>query len=360
MIPKYLATLAVAVVVITFAASLLPFATRSQVLSGHAVNEALRLEFTIAADSGDYYIIKPAIAEFLQSHIRFRTAGPPRVIAANVEVTPQDVSWSENRRTMTAAGAAMSAQLEWDTPSDSANGAYGFIYLDFPEIPGLNRKEPSFHSGAYQKDRAGRRVIREVTTYRSSFRLSLARFAAALPAGLPYGILLHTIYWAFVLKREKRSRVAALPPEGAGLPRTFYPDPIEEWTSWLIVLGVGAGASAMMAGMAVWEGFVSSFLAPFIYTFLAVAVAIALALAYFSGKNVLTIRVASDGISYVRGRDNLQWLNAAWSDIVWKLKSSQYRSGTRYRIELEFKDKRKKLKIDQSHKAYPTLRKLLS
>ena len=51
MISKYLATLAVAVFLVTIGASSLQFATRSQVLGGKAVDETLRLEFTIDADS---------------------------------------------------------------------------------------------------------------------------------------------------------------------------------------------------------------------------------------------------------------------------------------------------------------------
>ena len=55
MISKYLATLAVAVFLVTIGASSLQFATRSQVLGGKAVDETLRLEFTIDADSSHTY-----------------------------------------------------------------------------------------------------------------------------------------------------------------------------------------------------------------------------------------------------------------------------------------------------------------
>src|SRR5579863_6774575 len=174
MIPKYLATLAIAVALVTFAASSLEFATRSQVLSGTAVDETLKLEFTIDADSNHTYEIKPGIKQFLEDHISFHTDGPVHVVSAKVEVTPKNVSWTENRTTITSTGAAMAAQLRWDTPADSANGAHSNIYLDFPTVPGLEGKTPSFHSGGYQKDDMGRYVIREVTAYRSPFLLSLA------------------------------------------------------------------------------------------------------------------------------------------------------------------------------------------
>src|SRR5271168_4339003 len=123
MIPKYVATLLVAVFLVTFAASSLQFATRSQVLSGKALDETLKFEFTIEADSSHTYEISPRIKEFLESKIDFSTEGPVRVVSSSVEITPKDVSWTENRTTITSTGAAMTAHVKWDTPADSVNGA---------------------------------------------------------------------------------------------------------------------------------------------------------------------------------------------------------------------------------------------
>ncbi len=360
MVPKYLSTLAVTVCLVTFAASSLRFATRSQVLGGQAVNENLKIEFTIDADSSHTYRISPSTKQFLEDHISFYAEGPARVLSSKVQITPKDVSWTENRTTITSTGAAMAAQIQWDTPADSANGAHGAIYINFPEIPWLEGNAPDFHSGGYQKDDNGRYVIREVTTYRSAFLLSLARLVFALTAGLPFGILLHAIYWIFVLKREKRIRLAELQPQGSGWPRTFYPDPIAEWTIWLIVIGIGALLAGMIAGFCVYDGFMSSTFVWFIYITLAIATAIAIPSAYFTGKSLLTVRVDTQGIAYARGRGDLQWLNAAWSDLRrFAQKSRTYRGNTSYWIELEFSDGRKKLKIRQSMVGYPALRDIL-
>jgi hypothetical protein len=360
MIPKYLATLAIAVFLVTFAASSLQFATRSQVLSGKAVDEKLQFEFTVDADSTHTYKINPSIKQFLEERISFYTEGPARVVSAKVEITPKDVSWTANRTTITSTGAAMAAQLQWDTPADSANGAYSYIYLRVPEIPRLERKTLSFHSGGYQEDDKGRYVIREVTTYRNTLLLSLARFVFALAAGLPFGIVLHTIFWAFVLKGERRSCLAELPPR-SGWPQTFYPSPIAEWIVWLFVLGIGAFLASMIAGFSIYDGFMSSSIFWVVYSLLAVGVALALSATYFSRKSLLTVRVDERGISYARGRENLQWLNAAWSDIrLFTQKSRTYRGNTTYWMELEFNDTRKKLKIGQSIEGYPALRDILT
>jgi hypothetical protein len=360
MTPKYLATLAVAVLLVTFLFSNLQFATRSQVLAGKTVDETLQFEFTIDADSTRTYKITPRMAQFLKDHISFPTDGPVRVVSAKVEVTPKKVSWSEHRTRITSTGAALAVQLQWETPNDSANGAHSNIYLNFPEIPNFEGKTPTFHSGGYQRDDQDRYVVREVTTYRSTLLLSVARAIFALSAGLPLGILLHAICWAFVLKGEKRARITALPIQGSGWPQTFYPDPIAEWTIWLVVLGIFAFVSAMMAGFSVADGFMSSSFELVVYWILGIGMACALTASYFVRKYLLTVRVDSSSISYARGRGDLQWITAAWSEVArFAEKSRTYRGNTTYWIELEFKDKRKRLKITPSIQGYPALRSIL-
>jgi hypothetical protein len=358
MILKYFATLAMVVIALTYAASSLQFATRSQVLSGAAVDEALKFEFTFDADSRHTYEISPDQARFLEEHIAFRTEGAARVVTSKVEVTPETVSWTENRRTITAPGAAMTAQLRWDTPSDSADGARGLIYLDFPEIQG--RATLSFHSGGYQKDHAGRYVVREMSTYRSASLLSIARFSFALAAGLPFGIVLHAIGFAFVVKGEKRSRLEALRLEGSVSHPAFYSSPVAEWAGWLLALGIGSFLPCMMAAFTVAAGFMSSTFQTIIYIMVAVIAAIALIIVYFIGRNVLTVQVSATGLSYARGRGELEWLHAAWREIRQVTpKSRTYRGNTTHWVEVEFNDNRKRLKISQSIGRYGDLRDLL-
>jgi len=361
MISKYFVTLVATVALVTLVASSLKFATSSQVLSGTALRESLKFEFTIAAGGDQYYKINADMAQFLQTHVGFPTQGPPHVVTANVQVTPKQVSWTENRTTYTAPGAAMNVQLDWNTASNSANGSRGSIFLNFPQIPGLEGKTVTLRSGPYQVDSAGRIAIRQVTTYQTASMVALARFVFALAAGLPFGILLHTLCWALVVRGERRRRSSALQLQGAGLPRTFYPNPIVEWVVWLLVLGIGAFTQSMMAGFSVADGFMSSLTVHFVYIALAIAAAIALLIAYFVGKRVLTVRVEPEGISYARGRDNPQWVSATWSNIIGVTqKSKTYRGNTTYWIEIQFNDNRRKLKIPQSMVDYAALRDLLA
>jgi len=267
------------------------------------------------------------------------------------------VSWTEGNERITSAGAQLTAHMQWNTAVDSANGAHGVIYIRFPE---LSKKTLSLHSGGYQKDNKGRYVLREVTTYRSNFLLGLARLVFALAAGLPVGIVLTSIAWIFVLKKERRSRLAELPAQGPQLPQTFYPNPIVEWGLWTLLFGIGGALGSLFAGLSMFDGLLSSSIAWAIYIALAICAALALIAVYFTRKRLLTVRVESSGIAYARGRGDLQWLTAAWGEILQLVqKSRTYRGNTRYWVEIEFKDKRKKLKLTSDIEDYPALRDLL-
>jgi hypothetical protein len=360
MMAKYIATLAVAVFLATLAASSLQFATRSQVLSGAAVDETLPFEFTIDGDSSHTYEINPRMKEFLEDKISFYAEGSAHLVSATVEVTPKDVSWTESHHNITSTGAGMTAHVKWDTPADSANGAHGAIFLNFPEIPGLEGKAPDFHSGGYQKDDKGRYVIGEVNTYQNSILLALARFAFALSAGIPFGIVLHSIFWGFVLKNEKRSRLAALPPQGSDVPRTFYPNPIAEWSIWTLWFGIGGAVVSMLASFAVFSGFMSSSFIWVIFGILAIMATIAILAAFYTGRSAMTVRLEAHGISYARGRGDLRWITFAWGEILLLTeKSRTYRGTIRRWLQLEFRDKRKKLKLPQDIEGYATLRDML-
>ena len=96
----------------------------------------------------------------------------------------------------------------------------------------------------------------------------------------------------------------------------FYPDPVAEWFAWLPILGASAFVGSVVAGFCVANGFITSRLVHAVYVGLPITAAIALPLAWFVGKKVLTVRVESEGISYARGRKNLQWTSAAWDQIA--------------------------------------------
>jgi hypothetical protein len=360
MISKYLATLAAIVLLLSLGASTMKFAARSQVLSGKAFDETFQLEFTIDADSTHTYRITPQLQAALEQGTTLVADGAVRVVSSSVAIAPKDVSWTENRTTITSPGAGLVAHVKWDTPSDSPNGAHGFIYIHFPEVEGLTGPGVTFHSGGYEKDNQNRYVLREVNTYRTGMLLSFALFVFALAAGVPVGIVLHSIFWGFQLKSEKRSRLAALPPQGSELPRTFYPNPVAEWIIWTIIVAIAAFAASIMAVISALDGFMGSSMVWAIYIILGIGAVIALICAYFTGRALLTVRVDANGISYARGRGDLQWITAAWADILLlSQKSRTYRGTRREWVELEFKDMRKKLKLQENIEGYPTLRDFL-
>jgi hypothetical protein len=359
MLSKYLATLAILLAILSFAASTLSFATRSQVLAGQTLDETFQLDFTLDADSTHTYPVTPALQKSLEGAITFPCTGTAQIVSSRVVLAPKDVKWTENKQDITAPGAGMIANVTWTTASDAANGAHGVIYVNFPAIPGLNAT-PTFHGNGFQADSAGRYELREVTAYKNSFWLALGRFTFAFTAALPFGIALHSVFWAFVLRKEKRARIAAFPQQGSQLPRTFYPNPILEWTLWTMLFGVFSIVGGIISGISISEGFMSSFMVEFIYGFVVAPALLTLIAVYFTRKNLLTVTVKSDGLSYARGRGELQWQNITWSDVAaFSEKSRTYKGNTRYWLEFEFKDKRKKLKLSQDIHEYPVLRSLI-
>jgi hypothetical protein len=366
MLFKYLVTLVATVVVATLVVASLDCVTASEVLSGQAVSESLQFAFTIDAGGGQYRAIDADLAQFLATHVSFPTQGPPHVVAAKVQVTPQQVSWNDHfanpLTNMTAPGAAMSVQLEWNTAGDSANGSSGSIYLNFPEIPGLEGKTVTIRSGPNQVDSAGRSVIRQVTTYRSAAMVAMARFILALAIGLPFGIILHTVFLGLPLvSREKRAFLSALPPQDAGLPRTFYPDPGTEWFVWLPILGASAFAGSIFACSCLSNGLITSGLALGVAIGLPITVAIALPSSYLIGKKVLSVRVESEGIAYARGRGNPQWTSAPWDQVAAITpKSNTYRGHTTNWIEIMFYELDTIKIIDERITDFAGLRNLLA
>ena len=278
-----------------------------------------------------------------------------QIASASVNVTPKDVSWTENRKTITSTGAGLAAKVKWETATNSADGAHGNIYIRFPDLQKLTRNV-NFHFGGYQKDSHGRWLLRQVTTYRNSLALSFARFFFALGVGFPLAIVLQSIFWAFQLAREKKSRIAAFPAQGSQMSRNYYPDPIAEWITWTVWFGMFGGAG-LVAGLSAYDGFPSSTTIWLIYGILAAGFVIAAICAYFTGAYLLTVRVDADSISYARGRGDLQWFTARWGDVLQATqKSRTYRGTRREWVELEFKDMRKKLKLRESIVGYPALR----
>jgi hypothetical protein len=353
MLRNYLLTLGLTVILLSYGISLAPFVTHSAVLAGKSVDEDLKFEFTLDIDSHTVYAIDAELAQIIKEGVRLRADGVIRLGVPDVSVTPQRISWKEGRTTYKASGAAIAVKLRWDTPADSANGAQSHIYLDFSGIPELQGKKLSMHAGGYNYESQDVYAIRDALSYTSSFQLGLAQLYLAMVIGLPAGIVLHAVGWHFlVLRGEKRARIAALPADG-----NFHPNPLAEWEAGLRTLGWGSFIAGIFAMLGALEGYVSQYYGLLPYGILAVSVLLVPVVLIYTRKNVLTIRVTPEGLSYARGRDNLQWAQVPWSSIV-KLSERSYKGN--YWIEIKIQDQWGKIKLNKNAMAdYPGLRTAL-
>jgi hypothetical protein len=360
MIPKYIAGLVAAVLLVSILCTRLSFATHSQVLNGTTVEETWPFEFTLQVDSMHTDKITPEIQAAVERGIAFVAQGPAHIVSVNVDIAPQDVISKVGYESITASGAGGYAHVKWEAAADAASGAHGDIRMIFPALPGLG--EPNVRLGSYAtQDDQGHWILREVTTYGSASSVFLARLRLALALGLPLGILLQGLWWAFELKNEKRARIAALPAQGARLPRTFYPSPIKEWTRWSFVMGIFAFFAGLLAAGFASEGYMDSRSYWLIFVVLGTGALLGLISVYRARASVLTLRVDSSEISYARGRGELQWVTERWTDVLkWSRRSRGFRGLRREWLEIEFTDlNKKKLQAPQDTVDYAALHEFL-
>jgi hypothetical protein len=98
----------------------------------------------------------------------------------------------------------------------------------------------------------------------------------------------------------------------------------------------------------------------FMFSFLAAGCVGAAATAYLVAKNALTVRLEPGGMSYMRGQKTTEWTSFRWDEVLSVVqKSRTYRGSTSYWIEIEFKDDRKKIKINKNTEGYATIRSIL-
>jgi hypothetical protein len=363
MVPKYIVSLAVTVVVVSLACCALPFVDHARVRSGTVTDEIWYCTFTIDAPNNQTYTVDDQFKAELEKEIAFVGSGPVYIASENLEVTPQKVSWKEGDTNITADGASLVAHVKWGTDATAANGAAGAIRIDFSRLPKDIASSFNFHSGGYQKNNDdGTWEFREVTAYKNGVSLFLGRLALASSAGIPFAIFLHSIWWAVLpVAKEARARVAALTElqNQEQTHRIFYSSPTAEWGAWALALGIITGVASMIACFSIFDGFLSSQLRTAILVMVAVGVLIAAIAAFAVRASVLTILVDNDGLSYARGRGTLNWIAKKWADLLdAQCKSRTYKGKRSEWVVLKFSDQ-KNLKITEQIKGYPALRDII-
>ena len=342
MLRKYLGSFLIVLVAVCGICSTLTFATRSHVRAGDAVEETFNTELTLDASAGSnqFYPVDADIKSDLEKGVTFIGSGAARVTSVKVDVTAKEVSWTRDKIKYKAPGTAMVAHVKWETPADAANGATGDIQIKFPKIRGVSSYEPSFHSGGYQKTGDGRLLFREITVYQGALSLALGRFFFSLSVGLPITLLIHGIWWAFQVKREKRLRLAALAPaDPDALPRTYYSNPTAEWFGWTFTLIMFGVIGSLMASFVIHDGYLSSTLDWVLIIMQAVGIAIGLIVIWGARISVVTVRIDADTLSLAKGRGEPRWNTARWADLKSALtKSRTYKGTTTEWVEVQFPD----------------------
>ena len=343
MLRRYIISLLIVTVLLSAIAGMFSFVSRSHVRGGTIVEETWKNDFTLRKMGNTYYRVDSEIKEALEKGISFVGSGAIRVLSKNVEVSPKQVTWTYHKTNYTAPGGTLVSHVRWEAPSDAADGTTGSIHPEFPEIPGVRGYDFDFHSGNYQRT-GDRWVFREMTVHQGAISLALGRLAFGLCVGLPAAFLVHSGWWLFILRRERRARLAALAADsGETLPRTFHPDPVAEWSVWSILVLVFGAIGTVMAGICISTGFVSGIFAWALLGIVGFGVLIGLLAAWAVRRTVVTLKIDADSISVAKGRGEPKWITAAWGDLKdAACKSRTYQGNRTEWVEVVFPDGKKR------------------
>jgi hypothetical protein len=346
MLPRYVFSLLLTLLLVCGLLSSLPLATRSNVRAGEVVAETWTVEFTLRKPDNQYYTIDDVLKAALEQHLSFRGDGAVQIRSVGIQITPKQVSWTRNKTNYNAAGGRMVAHVTWAADGEAHDGDHGDVRIFFGKLPDIPSYTFVFHSGAYQRSSNGRWMFREVTIWRTPSRVFLGRMLFVAVVAVPIVILLHSIYWSLRIRGEKRRRLeelAALPEATPGT-RTFYPNPIAEWVGCLLALFIFAGIGLLPALIAIAQNYQSTSMQRFILIEMAIGLVLALTAALGVRASVVTLRLDEQGIAYARGRRReLRWTTARWRDLKNAVVNSMtYRGNTSTWVELTWPDGRKR------------------
>ncbi len=343
MLRRYFISLLIVTVIMSAIASMFSFVTRSQVRGGTTVEEMWTNDFTLRGIGRQYYRVDSDIIEDLEKGVSFASSGAIRMLSTKVEVSSKQVTWTSNKTKYTAPGGTLVSHVRWEALADAADGAAGTIHVEFPKIRGVPGYDVEFHSGSYQKE-GDEWIFREVTVHQGAISLALGRLVFGLCLGLPVAFLVHSGWWLFCLRREKRSLLAALAPTGSEtLPRTFHPDPVAEWNVWCIMMLIFGGIGTLISGIGISGGFVSSVIAWVILIIVGFGVLIGLLVAWLVRRSVVLLRIDADSLSVAQGRGEPKWITASWGDLKGAVcKSRTYKGNRTEWVEVIFPDGKKR------------------
>jgi hypothetical protein len=342
MLPRYLFSLFLTLLLVCGLLSSLPVATRSNVRAGETVAETWTVDFTLRKPDNQYYTIDASLKSALEQHLTFRADGAVQIRSVNIQITPKQISWTRNKTNYTAAGGRMVADVTWAADAEARDGDHGDVRIFFGKLPDIPSYTFIFHSGAYQKSSNGRWMFREVTIWRTPSRVFLGRMRFVVGVALPIAILLHSIYWSLRIRGEKKRRLEELAALSDATPgtRTFYPSPIAEWVGSLLALCVFSGIGLLPALIAIAQNYQSPFIDRFILIEVGIGLVLALTVALVVRASVVTLRLDDQGIAYARGRRReLMWTPARWEDLQSAtVQSMTYRGNTSTWVELTWPD----------------------
>jgi hypothetical protein len=300
---RYLLSLLALLVASTLATQFFPFVTHSHVLAGVLVEETFSGQAVAFVSEEKFLGVQARLPSILQENTSFAGTGAVQIITGKLELP--NPAFTRNRKASNYATPAL-AHVQWmarpegtkgtvETHSGPIESTYGF---------------PAWFEGP----RGGPGSLRQVTVHGSNTALAGGRLLFGLAVVLPIVFTLHTPWWMFFLRREKRTRLPALlPPDPPTLPITFHPSPVHEWQGYTFLLLVFSIINLFVL-FVVRHGIEIGAMPPTLGVQI-VGLLLSLGIFWMLRRGVVTLKLDEQSLSYARGRRPLQWTTNHWADL---------------------------------------------
>lgn len=347
---KYLLSLLVPLAVLSVIAAFLPFATRAHVTAGTTVDDTIPGDAIAYLSTDKFPAVKDRLASILQENITFTGTGAVQVLSGRLEI-PDPPFFDRDEKHSHYAHPA-SAHVQWTVPAGTAAGAQGAIETHSGPIESKYGFLASFNP-------PGPLPLRKITVHGSALAAFGARLSFGCAVVLPLVFTLHTLWWFFFLRRERRARIAAQTlREPVALPITFHSEPVFEWRTYTIMLLLFSFVSLFV--LFVYRHPIEVGLAPPSVGILGFGLVIATGLFWLVRRNAVSLTLDPTHLAYARGRNPNDWLTAPWAELRGVHLRTVVEKGIKHEwVEIEFPDGKKGPIYHRTVVNYPLVRDTL-
>jgi len=347
---KYLLSLLAPLAVLSVVAAFLPFATRAHVIAGTTVDDLIPGDAIAFVSPDKYPSVQERLASILQENTIFTGTGAVQVLSGRLEI-PNPPFFDCDQKHSNYTHAAW-AHVQWTVPAGTAAGAQGAIETHSGNIESKYGFFASFNNPSPLP-------LRKIAVHGSTLAAFGARLYFGCAVVLPLVFTVHTLWWFFFLRRERRARITAQTlREPIALPITFHPEPVFEWRTYTIMMLLFSFVSLFV--LFIYRHPIEVGLTPPSVGILGVGLVIATGMFWLVRRNAVSLTLDLTHLGYARGRNPKDWLTAPWTELRGVHLRTVVEKGIKHEwVEIEFPDGKKGPIYHRTVVNYPLVRDTL-